>query len=322
MNIFDNTKAYEVGDTVFYNDKVYEAIATIPDGSENPVVSYDWTETYVNVSEAVVKPYVERVEGAYVKTNTTKQIKIIGNNFDDNIEISSPDFPQENIKIISITPTEIIVEITGGSDEYDTSLNIYKSGVKNFGITPNLVVTSKLIGEGPSGIFLTTFSNDAGDSLWGDKWDLEVFGTIASTRSYFVSSSRGTPSGGTGPNNSINGSYYSFCETSNPNNGVGNYGQATTSYFKNLVKMEFDYFMYGATIGDFGVWGYDGVSWVEVWKLSGQQQTTQDDDWIHEVVNVSAGFQKLRLVFNGPVNNAGTYTADICINNIKITSID
>jgi hypothetical protein len=319
MNIFDNTKAYEVGDKVFYNDKVYEALATISEGSNTPDISYDWIETYVNVSEAVVKPYIESVNSGIIKTNTTKNIVLYGSNFDDNMTVSSPDIPDENITIISVKPTEMVIAITAGSTEVDTTFNVYKSGVKNFGITPKLIISSTIIGDGPSGTFETVFTNNSGTRLWGREWKLEIFGSVNSIDSYFRSSKSNTPSGGTGPNNSIDGSYYAFCEASNPNNGGGQYGTASTRYFKGIQSIEFDYHMYGAGMGALTVQGFDGAVWSDLLVLDGQQQATQSEAWKHTKIDCS-NLEEIRFCFNY-AKYSTAYTADICIDNLKITSV-
>jgi len=315
MAEFNPSTTYHVQDRVSYNDLYYECLVDNPDNASTPDKGIYWTEAYVKLSDIVMKAYTESCDTHIMKDNTSTDMVIYGYYFDSSIEVS---IPNVTINSMSITPGTITLNVTASSTLSVNNINISKNGVPNDGAQLTLEITDVITGTGSAGTFLTDFNGgNTGNTLWGPDWELEIFGSVNSIDNYFASSTAGTPSSSTGPSSGTD-SYYAFCETSNPNNGSGQYGSSTTSNFREIQSIDFDYFMYGTDIGDLSVQGFDGTSWADLDVLSGQQQTSQNDAWLHKSISCS-NLKKVRFLFNSPTN-AGGYRADICIDNISIVS--
>jgi len=267
---------------------------------------------------AGAKPYLESMSSDIVLQNQPKQITIKGGNFDDTVEVQIDNC---TVQIDNITPTEIVITVNG--------LNVSTSKVKvkmcdkySYGTELFLTTSDKILGDGPAGEFLTAFNTGGtGDSLWGPDWNLEINGNINSINNYFASSRAGTPSSSTGPSAPMNsGDYYAFVETSNPNNGNGQYAFASTTNFRELTEISFDYHMYGSGMGSLTVQGTtDGLAWTDIGSLVGQQQTKQNDKFRNATYQCS-NYNEIRFCFNY-TQASTTYTSDIALDNIKITSI-
>ena len=314
MRLFKLNEDYQVGEITVYNDRLYESLATITNAQVTPDTMKDWKENYVSVSGVVVKPFIESITRETYRTFNVTEVIIIGNNFDDTIEVHSDILDDTDFNLLSITPTEITLEVTT-SNVASGIFNLYKSGVKNYGVTPVITVTDEIIGTGQAGTFTTSFANATGDALWVD-WTLETFGASV-VGTYFASSDAGTPSGNTGPSTGTNG-YYAFVETSNPNNGAGNYGQAVTSNFRNISQIDFDYHMFGSDITALKLQGFNG-GWVDIVTLTGEQQAAQGDAWLSSSTSLTPteGYEQLRFVFEATTS----YMGDIALDNIVITSL-
>ena len=315
MAKFSIDKTYKVGDRVSYNNLYYECLVDGPDTSSTPDEKRYWNESFIELEDVVTKAFISGISANKMTKDSTKEIKIYGYYFDSSIEV---EIANCIINITDITPGEITIEAQAGSVISINDISVTKAGVINDGEQLTLEILEEISGNGDAGEFLTVFSNKKGEKLWGKKWELEIFGNVNKVDSYFVSSNSGTPSGNTGPETGADGSYYAFVETSNPNNGDGQYGTATTDNFKNIQSIEFDYHMYGSGMGDLTIQGHNGSSWSDVHVLSGQQQASQNDDWLHANISCSS-FEKIRFMFNYPTF-ATNYMADICIDNIKIIS--
>ena len=263
----------------------------------------------------ITKPYVEGVYPSFLIENTTEDIIIKGNNFDDTIELNI-----DNVTINSYTvnATEIKANVTANKGLSSSNISVTKCSIKNFGNYPRLTVIKSLIGDGPSGEFLTEFNNKTGNQLWGSEWTLEYFGRIKNADKVFKSSNTKTSSKYTGPSHSYDGTYYMYTESSNPNNGSGTYCQATTSNFRFLQSIEFAYHMYGVDINGLVIQSKSNGEWVDRFTLNGQQQTSSDDAWkesgVIDCTNWNA--QAIRFVFKSPKG----YRADIALDKIKIIS--
>ncbi len=315
MAEFNPSNTYAVSDRVSYNDLYYECLVDNPDNTSTPDIGLYWNEAYVKLSDVVTKAFVSSISTVMQLDNTTTEVKIYGYYFDSSVEVSIPNC---TVSITSIEPGVITMDVTSTSVLGVNNVSVTKAGVPNDGIVLTFEITDQILGTGVAGTFLTAFSDDTGDSLWTD-WNLEIVGAINSIDQFFVSSNAGTPSGSTGPSSNQDGTYYSFCEASNPNNGAGNYGIATTSNFRAIQSIEFDYHMFGTGMGDLTVQGTSGTTWSDLFVLAGQQQTAQGDAWLHANIPCS-DLTQIRFVFNGPTNNATAYTADIALDNIEIIS--
>ena len=314
MAQFNTGNTYTVGDRVSYNDLYYECIVDNPDNTSTPNEGLYWNEAFINLSDVVMKAFVSDVSTSVQMFNTTKEMKIYGYYFDSSVEVTIPNCTST---ITSVEPGVIVLDVTTTGVLGMNNISVTKAGVPNDGQSLVLEVVNQITGNGVAGTFDTVFSNNVGDTLWVD-WDLEIFGNVNGIDTYFVSSNAGTPSGSTGPNASSDGTYYAFVETSNPNNGSGQYGTATTDNFREIQSIDFDYHMFGSNMGDLTVQGYDGGTWNDLLVLSGQQQTAQGDAWLHSNISCS-GLSKVRFMFNYITSSAG-YMADICVDNISIVS--
>ena len=125
------------------------------------------------------------------------------------------------------------------------------------------------------------------------------------------------PAGGSGVNRVPTlGNFFMYIETSG--GGVNAISTLTGPGFNlepNSV-LEFDYHMFGATINTLSVEVLDGTNWVQVWTISGQQQTSSPSPYLGTVVSLAG--------FSGPSNirflgQRGTsFSGDIAIDNILV----
>ncbi len=133
----------------------------------------------------------------------------------------------------------------------------------------------------------------------------------------WTQTSGGTSSFGTGPNGANTGTYYMYTETSGYNNmtAILN-GPCIDLTGMSAPKMEFYYHMYGATMGTLEVQIYYGGSWLTIWSISGQQQTSNGDPWIKADINLIPYKSVTQLRFKALTGSS--YTSDMCIDDIKI----
>jgi len=269
---------------------------------------------------STIQPYVSTTGNTLLLINTTNDITIRGDYFDENLEAYLGDEVTVN-NITFISPQEIIINCTTNSNaQTQTNLIISRNGESHFGESPTIEVSTTLVGTGVSGTFITNFnSGGTGNTLWGADWDLEIFGAINSLDGYFASSNAGTSSSDTGPNAALDGTNYAFVETSMPNNGVGNYGQVTTTNFHEISLIDFYYYMHGSNTGALVMLSQNGDnSWTERWRQDGQFQADGASAWERATIYANTWNAKaIRFVFEA----ASGYMGDICIDNLAITSI-
>ena len=136
----------------------------------------------------------------------------------------------------------------------------------------------------------------------------------------------GTSSGSTGPADDVSGGgNYLYIETSSPNYpnkeaimnlpcfNIGNMG---------CPVMSFAYHMYGANTGKLQVEIFDGQNWINVYTLSGQQQTSNAAPWAYAQILLDnftyLGVIKVRILgSSGP----GTFTSDIAIDDFSLLDL-
>lgn len=171
--------------------------------------------------------------------------------------------------------------------------------------------------DGTTWVSGTGFANagDAIDGCWsrnpGNSGDL-FWGTRTAT----------TGSGTTGPDTDVSGTgNYVFIEASNGDEGDSAF---LTSPFIDLAgltlpELTFSYHMFGATTGALGVdvSNDNGLTWDNVWQLSGQQQTAGSDPWLTANV-ILPGFigDEVQIRFVG-VKGAG-FTGDLAIDEVAV----
>jgi hypothetical protein len=130
----------------------------------------------------------------------------------------------------------------------------------------------------------------------------------------------GTPSSSTGPSidntTGASSGKYVFLETSGGTTGSTSYFTSPCLSFPNAnaPKMDFYYHMYGSAMGTLAVEQLVNGVWVQVWSISGQQQSSGTAAWVKKTVNLSPMVSKVRFA-----GIRGTsYTSDMAIDDIKI----
>ena len=129
----------------------------------------------------------------------------------------------------------------------------------------------------------------------------------------------GTPSVNTGPAIASDGTFYVYTEASDPNfPSMEAYIQATFD-FTSVVSPEFSFFyhMFGGNMGSLHLDVNDGSWNLDIWSISGQQHTSDTQDWIKGTVDLSAfaGQNNIILRFRGLTGSG--FTSDMAFDNIS-----
>lgn len=306
----------------FDENKNYIAILSTDTEIVTPVQD-DFAGLWKNYSGSGggIRPYVSTLGDIGLTTNTTNDVIIQGDNFDNNTTVYLGD--EVTINYIVPTPTQLLVNYTTSANiQASTPIEVKNGDLVHFGNTVNCFVLDVVVGTGPAGIFLTNFNGGGtGQTAVGANWFPETFGNIISPDTFFLTSNNGTPSSNTGPIGNFDGTNFLFNETSGVNSGAGSYGQITTSYFRELTHVDFDYYMYGADIGALVVESQDQNDvWTERWRQNGQSpiHPNQTSGWGQAPLDATTWNAKaIRIVFEA----ASGFTGDICIDNLQLTSI-
>ena len=129
------------------------------------------------------------------------------------------------------------------------------------------------------------------------------------TTSTFIRLVGSTPSTGTGPSSAADGSYYVYCETSSPNYPNAYFDMSTTVAAGSVSRLDFQYHMYGDTMGTAVLEAYTGMSWVSAWTQSGNLGNA----WQQASVVVASGATTLRFTYTG----GSSYTGDFALDDIQ-----
>jgi hypothetical protein len=135
--------------------------------------------------------------------------------------------------------------------------------------------------------------------------------------------SGGTPSNGTGPNASIEGSSYLYVEASGDGTGYPNKRAVITSPCFNLssetgATISFNYHLFGST--DMGtisleVSADNGANWTSIWNESGNKGNT----WLNTSIDLATYVgETVQLRFNRVTG--ATWEADVALDNIQVTN--
>ena len=138
------------------------------------------------------------------------------------------------------------------------------------------------------------------------------------TTSTFLRNSGSTETPGTGPNGAVDGSYYVYAETSNPNSpgfefsmfrnfGVDGHGHGA------VASVSFYYNMYGSTMGTVLLQGSndEGLTPTTLWSKSGSQPTSHGGNvWHNSHVDCGGGYQTLRFVYTSGLSVTGDFALD------------
>jgi len=181
------------------------------------------------------------------------------------------------------------------------------SGCVRYSDTVSVTVNS---GGGVSAFpYLEDF--EAGTGIWvqgvGDDFD-------------WTRDQAGTPSGGTGPATGNASTWYMFTEASGANS------PSKTTYYEagfdftaeTTPTLGFFYHMFGANMGAL----YIDINGVNIWSLSGTQQTASGDAWREQGLDLSvyAGICNVKIRFRA-VTGTGL-SSDIAIDDISICSVN
>jgi len=304
-------------------------------GLDKAVFSYNNELIYVDLvktevingdNDEHIQPYIDEflnLDMIILRLNSTGEITIYGKNFDNFMTIGMSSSIIIN-EIKNILPNEFTINYTTSNNIEESNLIVKRGNTFSYGKSIIIKTTDIIAGTGIAGTFNTDFNNGGrGVSLWGNYWELEVFGTIPDVNNFFISSSSGTPSSGTGPNNVSqfsNASFYAFGERSSNNNGVGQYATATTTNFKTVDSINFEYHYTGNANLHFSIRGYNVItnSWDVLWSHDGAGVHAQGDN--ASLINIDiaeANYTKIQVYFG----EATDWSADFAICNINIISV-
>ncbi|MEM7186433.1 MAG: DUF1028 domain-containing protein, partial [Bacteroidota bacterium] len=141
-------------------------------------------------------------------------------------------------------------------------------------------------------------------------------GPANSTNSW-IRTRHSTPTTNTGPSGANQGEMYMFVEA---DQGTNDSAQMTSPCFEiqtgQTTTMNFDYHMFGSSMGTLDLSVNDGGGWTSLWSLTGNQ----GNSWTNQQIDLSpyAG-STIRLRFNG-TTSSGT-TSDMALDNIVITAV-
>jgi len=268
-----------------------------------------------------IVPYLDMSQTYEMEPSTNKVFSFLGQYFTQSMLVTFPSFTGTVNSTTIVSPTQVDVDITSNATTGNYDIVLDNAGLLNTDWTGNGVgklVVKALGGTGVAGTFTTDFTaGGVGDAAWGIDWILAVNSPVVSADTYFMTSSAGTTSSGTGPDVGINGNYV-YIEASNPNNGAGASGEAVTTNFASIDQIDFDYHMFGANIDRLIVLSQNGDdSWTQRWIMTGQQQVAQTDPFLPATIDASAWNAKaVKFEFYSELGYAG----DIAVDNIVITS--
>ncbi len=132
--------------------------------------------------------------------------------------------------------------------------------------------------------------------------------------------SGGTPSPNTGPDSGANSStWYVYLECSS--GGASNAGDTAileSPLINGLGRvLTFYYHMYGSSIGTLNVDVYDGTWHEAVWNLSGQQHTSNSEEYTQATVDLTSYTGSIQIRFRAVA--AGGFQGDMAIDSIEVT---
>ena len=159
----------------------------------------------------------------------------------------------------------------------------------------------------PTGISTNGWSSPSPASV--PEWNIDNFG--------------GTGSSNTGPSGAYSGTTFALVETS----GSGSHLAELISPVVDVTALStpglsFYYHMYGADMGTLSVDAWDGAAWVNVWSLSGQQQTSSAAPWALAIVDISSYVvnNTVQVRFTGNDLSSG-FTGDMSIDDVTFSEL-
>jgi hypothetical protein len=161
-------------------------------------------------------------------------------------------------------------------------------------------VTTMLQTTGETSATVETVTSDFESGAAADGWTTSTFSVLAGS----------TGSSSTGPQAASSGSYYMYAETSSPNNPYAVF-EMYQEFDGAVSTVDFDYHMYGATMGTAEVQGSaDGSSYTTLWTRSGDQGSA----WSSAAVDASGGsYTWLRFKYTGGASYTGDFALDAIV---------
>ena len=177
--------------------------------------------------------------------------------------------------------------------------------------TSGVSLALSIAGAVRSGFASEDFINNLGQ--WSDG-----SGDISWTRT-----TSGTPSSSTGPSQGSSGSAFIFTEASSPNFEKTAEIQATFDLSSKInTQLNFNYHMYGRSMGTLSVDVFDG-SWTnDVWTLSGQQQFSNGAAWLEANVDLSEYDGRAGVIIRFRGLTGSNYTSDMAIDDISMSAAE
>jgi len=240
--------------------------------------------------------------------------KVIVINFKDasNENLTVPKVQDYKIRSFLLSEFEGLVGLTHGEIAYITDLKKtvnWNDFENTWNYSDGKVLKTKLGGTGVAGVFNETFENFA---TFISNWNGNISTTNGSTSPTFWNVNTKTPSSGTGASSAQEGTKFCYAEVSSNAHTTDFY--LSTTNFDVLTNVEFYYHLLGSHSGNLSLELYIEDTWQPVWSLGGNM----GNQWNYVNIDVT-GLQAegLRFVYK----DATGYQGDLCLDNIKITSV-
>ena len=275
------------------------------------------------LTNSTIQPFLENNNSLIIlESNTYGNFFLTGQYLDNNISVEMGNAViVESIEAINPTKIKVNYRVKDTTQTL-RRLKVKRGLIESFGDNIDLLITRDTVGMGGFGDFITDFNNgNSLDDLLKD-WNIVVGSAISSADIFFKRSNSGTPSNGTGAKKPYD-SYYLFTERSGSNNGANTDCYIETDNFRKLTEISFRIHKFAnseSNMSDLVIYSKNKSNvWEEKWRHTGNIQNSQNDDFSLITLDTSLwGSKAIRIAFE----NATNWQSDICLDNIKLTSID
>ena len=166
-----------------------------------------------------------------------------------------------------------------------------------------------------SGSLTTLYSQDWQNGQTG--WTEQGSGPYWNLLSGQTGSFNTGPAGGSTNGTPTAGNNYMYLETSTGAGTAYLIGPGFT--VSGQATFEFDYHMFGASMGTLAVEAWNGSTWTEVWSISGQQQTSLGAAWTTISIPLTGYSGVINVRFRGL--RGSSYTGDMAVDNLLLTEV-
>ena len=294
-------------------------IPSTPHGTLNftdGVITEDGGSGVANIKIVNVQPYLSGNSPIVLFDNTTSDLFITGEHFDNNITVDLGSAVTIN-SVVATTPTSLTVNYTTSSTlQSATAISVTRNNILSFGQSLTCTVTDVISGTGVPG----TWTEDFNSSEWSTpRWTV----TEGSSLTDLFRTGQSTASSGTGATAPYDGDFL-YTERSSPNFGSGPTYDAwvDTTDFADLTQIRFQLHMFAntpANLGDLVIYSQNANnSWTERWRQTGNVQAAQADPFSLITLSTTTWDCKgVRIMFEGTTS----YESDICLDDVEFTSI-